>query len=62
MYQKCKQMHPQFYFNNIGILHLRFQKYRMATFYFSKALKFIETSQIASAPATNANTETKPGV
>jgi hypothetical protein len=34
----------------------------MATFYFSKALKFIETSQIASAPATNANTETKPGV
>jgi F0F1-type ATP synthase assembly protein I len=54
-------MHPQFYFNNIGILHLRFQKYRMATFYFSKALKFIETSQIAAAPATNGSAEAKPG-
>jgi len=33
----------------------------MATFYFSKALKFIETSQIASAASSNGNSETKPG-
>ena len=23
MYQRCKQLHPQFYFNNLGVLELR---------------------------------------
>lgn len=49
------------FFNNLGILHLRFQKYRMATFYFSKALKFLETSQITSVPSSNGAVEVKPG-
>ena len=61
MYLKCKQMHPQMYFNNLGILHLRFQKYKMATFYFSKALKFLETCQVSSAPATTYSADTKTG-
>ena len=45
VYQKCKQLHPQFYFNNLGILHLRLRKYRLAAFQFSKALKFLEVVQ-----------------
>lgn len=45
MYQKCRQLHPQFYFNNLGILHLKLRKYRMAAFTFSKSLKFLEVSQ-----------------
>lgn len=44
-YQKCKQMHPQFYFNNLGILHLRLRRFKIATLYFSKSLKFLEQSQ-----------------
>ena len=44
MYSKCKQLHPQFYFNNLGILHLRMRKFSMATFYFTKAAKFLEVS------------------
>ena len=42
VYQKCVQTHPAFYFNNLGLLHLRLRKYAMATFYLSKALKFTE--------------------
>jgi Tfp pilus assembly protein PilF len=38
-------MHPQFYYNNLGILHLRLRKFKMATLYFSKSLKFLEQSQ-----------------
>ena len=45
MYQKCKQLPPQFYFNNLGILHLRLRKYSLAAFMFSKSLKFLEVAQ-----------------
>ena len=45
IYQKCRQLHPQFYFNNLGILHLRLRKFHLAAFHFSKALKFLEVSQ-----------------
>ena len=45
IYQKCRQYHPQYYFNNIGILHLKLAKYRMAAFHFSKSLKFLEVAQ-----------------
>lgn len=44
VYQKCKQIHPQYFFNNLGIVHLKLRKQRMAAFYFSKALKFLERS------------------
>lgn len=30
IYQKCKQLHPQFYFNNLGILYLKLHKFKMA--------------------------------
>ena len=51
-------MHPQFYFNNLGILHLRLRKYHLAAFQFSKALKFLQvaqnvTIQVPAAPASN---------
>jgi tetratricopeptide (TPR) repeat protein len=42
-------VHPQFYFNNLGVTHLRLGKYNMAIFYFSKALKFVEKSQSGQA-------------
>lgn len=45
LYTKCRQMHPQYYFNNLGILHLRLRKFNLATLYFSKAIKFLEVSQ-----------------
>ena len=45
MYQKCRQLHPQFYFNNLGIVHMRLRKHRLAAFQFSKALKFLEVAQ-----------------
>lgn len=38
-------MHPQYYFNNLGILHLRLRKYHLAAFHFSKSLKFLEPAQ-----------------
>jgi len=41
-YQKCLSNHPQYYFNNLGVVHLKLQKYSLAVFYFSKALKFLE--------------------
>lgn len=44
VYQKCVQSHPAYYFNNLGLLHLRLRKYSMATFYLSKSLKFTEKS------------------
>lgn len=45
IYLKCRQLHPQYFFNNLGVIHLRLKKYRMAAFNFSKALKFLEVSQ-----------------
>ena len=33
-----------FYFNNLGILHIRMRKNRLAAFHFSKALKFLEVA------------------
>lgn len=44
-YQKCLSNHPQYYFNNLGVVHLKLQKFNLAIFYFSKALKFIDKSQ-----------------
>jgi len=44
MYQKSSQSHPAFYFNNIGLAHVRMKRYAMATMYLSKALKFTEKS------------------
>ncbi len=44
-YQKCLSNHPQYYFNNLGVIHLKMQKYNLAIFYFGKALKFLEKSQ-----------------
>jgi len=46
-------MHPQFYFNNLGILHLRLRKFKMATLYFSKAIKFLEISQTTTPNISN---------
>jgi len=45
VYMKCRQLHPQFYFNNLGIMHLKLRRYKMAVFNFSKALKFLEVAQ-----------------
>lgn len=64
MYQKCRQLHPQFYFNNLGILHLRLRKPRLAAFHFSKALKFLEVAQnvtinVPAAAATSTSSQTK---
>lgn len=53
-YQKCKQMHPQYYYNNLGILHLRLRKFKMASLYFSKAIKFLEISQTTTPNISNA--------
>ena len=44
MYQRCSQSHPAFYFNNIGLAHIKMKKYAMASQYLSKALKFTEKS------------------
>ena len=55
MYQKCKQLHPQFYFNNLGILHLKLRKYKMAAFSFSKALKFLEVAQNVTVQVQGSN-------
>lgn len=44
VYQKCVQTHPAFYFNNLGLLHMRLRKYTMATYYLAKSLKFTEKS------------------
>ena len=41
-YQKCQNAFPLYYFNNLGVTHLKLQKYNMAIYYFSKALKFID--------------------
>ena len=66
VYSKCRQMHPQMYFNNLGILHLKLRKYALASFHFSKALRFLEVaghtaspsgaSSAGSASAGNSNT------
>ena len=44
VYQKCYQSHPQFYFNNMGLVHMKLKKYKMAIYYLSKAVKFLEKS------------------
>ena len=38
MLAKLDQMHPLFYFNNVGVIHLAMKKYSMAAYYFTKAL------------------------
>lgn len=44
IYTKSFQTHPQYYFNNLGLTHMKLKKYNMAIFYLSKALKFLERS------------------
>ena len=44
VYQKSHQTHPQYYFNNLGVVHMKLKKYNMAIFYLSKAVKFLERS------------------
>lgn len=44
IYQKTYQSHPQFYFNNLGLVHMKLKKYHMAIYYLSKAVKFLEKS------------------
>lgn len=45
MLQKCVQSHPQFYFNNLGLIHLKLKKYGLATYYLAKAVKTLERSE-----------------
>lgn len=44
VYTKTYQSHPQYYFNNLGLAHMKMKKYNMAIFYLSKAVKFLEKS------------------
>ena len=44
MYQKSYQSHPQYYYNNMGLVHMKLKKYNMAIYYLSKAVKFLERS------------------
>lgn len=44
VYQKTQQSHPQYYFNNLGLVHLKLKKYNLAIYYLSKAVKFLERS------------------
>ena len=62
MYQKCKQLHPQFYFNNLGLVHLKLNKNAMAVYYLSKAVKFLEKSNDRSLqhPAFLKNAKSNP--
>lgn len=42
IYKNCKMMHPQYYFNNLGLIHMKLKKNNLAILYFSKALKFLD--------------------
>jgi len=53
IFQKSSQIHPQFYFNNLGVVHLKMKKYALAAFYFSKALKFIAKSEPSQKEESN---------
>ena len=44
VFNKCQNAFPQYQFNNLGVAHLKLQKYNLAIYYFSKALKFTERS------------------
>ncbi len=44
-YKNCSHQHPQYYFNNLGVQHIKLEKYSMAVFYLSKALRFLEKNQ-----------------
>jgi hypothetical protein len=44
MYTKCQNVFPHYYFNNLGVAHLKLQKFNLAIYYFSKALKFVDKS------------------
>jgi tetratricopeptide (TPR) repeat protein len=41
-YKNSQHQHPQYYFNNLGVMHIKLEKYSMAILYFSKALKFLD--------------------
>jgi len=41
MLKKCVQSHPHFYFNNLGLVHMKLRKYRMSALYYQKALKYL---------------------
>jgi hypothetical protein len=40
MVKNCTQLHPVYFFNNMGVIHLKMKKYNLALVYFSKAMKF----------------------
>mmetsp|Transcript_7389 Transcript_7389/g.6641 ORF Transcript_7389/g.6641 Transcript_7389/m.6641 type:complete len:321 (-) Transcript_7389:1197-2159(-) len=52
IYKNCNHQHPQYYFNNLGVMHIKLQKYNMAMLYLSKALKFLDKSQNGQANPT----------
>lgn len=41
-FRRCSQMHPLYFFNNLGLVHMRLRKFNLAIFYFSKALRFVD--------------------
>lgn len=62
VYQKSHQTHPQYYFNNLGIVHMKLKKYNMAIYYLSKAVKFLDksTDKFLSNPNINKTTKINP--
>ena len=62
VYQKSYQSHPQFYFNNMGLVHLKLKKYNMAIYYLSKAVKFLEkqNDKFLTHPNNSANQKINP--
>lgn len=62
MYQRTYQTHPQYYFNNMGLVHLKLKKYSMAIYYLSKAVKFLERSndKFISSPVASKQAKLNP--
>lgn len=50
---KCQSAHPQFYFNNLGVIHLKMKKYALAAIYFGKALKLMQKNDQAGVQGVN---------
>ena len=42
--ESASHSHPQFYYNNLGLVHYKLKKYSLAIFYFTKALRQLECS------------------
>ena len=54
--------HPAYYFNNVGLMHLKMGKYALAAMYLSKALKYTEKSndKYVAHPAVTKNSKLNP--